>query len=179
MANDVPAAPNARRARQALTAILFSLGRATIHALPSTACRAAVGHCLKNTACEQVARRWRAGCFESLYSPGLGMGETQAEARTPTSVRIKNAPGKAESQGGEGHRTFPGAIGWLAVEPPSARGLGRLPRPARLNSKRVRFGIRACGSALRGPQEQVRYNMFPMQDLDARETLRFPFAVHP
>jgi hypothetical protein len=103
------------------------------------------------------------------YSAIKGKPELQQFSR-----RIKNAPGKVASQGGEGHESFPGAIGWLAVEPPLARGLGRLPfRPVSTRSASASASVPAA------VHFAVRRNMlaktcFPCRTLMREKSCDFP-----
>jgi hypothetical protein len=66
--------------------------------------------------------------------------------------RKKKAPGKAASQGGRGHITFPGAIGRTIGPLHRAALAAELPSRQR---RSVPQGILACGLTLRGPQERA------------------------
>ena len=63
-------------------------------------------------------------------SRGRSQGGSRHEARARHSgASAKKAPGKAASQGGKGHLTFPGAIGWSATNPSRKVAQGaKLPR---------------------------------------------------
>jgi hypothetical protein len=66
--------------------------------------------------------------------------------------RKKKAPGKAASQGGRGHITFPGAIGRTIGPLQRATLAAELPSRQR---RSVPQGVLACGLTPRGPQERA------------------------
>ena len=65
----------------------------------------------------------------------------------------KKAPGKAASQGGKGHYTFPGAIG-LVRDRSRRLGMARAVGLPLGSNRRAREGVHARAGSLRGPQER-------------------------
>lgn len=55
--------------------------------------------------------------FTRLRFPFLHISPVEAPSVAGRRRARKKAPGKAASQGGKGHLTFPGAIGWFAIGP--------------------------------------------------------------
>ncbi|MHC4399413.1 MAG: 3-keto-disaccharide hydrolase [Planctomycetota bacterium] len=72
------------------------------------------------------------------------------------SQRAKKAPGKAASQGGGGHLTFPGAIGWLATASPIGARSRRVAQWPPVFARSAPPGLRAGGKTLRGSQARAR-----------------------